>query len=114
MKHFRVNSDESVNHNKQMSYHKHQMSLNNLNEIRILMVSIVGGSWNPVDVSSVFTHSKARIAVLTCVSMALCVSVCANYRFSSLSMKKTIPTATFTLQIFSYARPPLKPSQITN
>ncbi|TIC19797.1 hypothetical protein E3Q12_04087 [Wallemia mellicola] len=69
------------------------MSLNNLNEIRILMVSIVGGSWNPVDVSNVFNHAKARNAVLVCLPIYEEDYPYCNFYLTDLFLRQTSPQA---------------------
>lgn len=107
--HYRVNSDESLHKIKHIHHHKHQMSLNSINETRILMVSIVGGSWNPVDVSGIFNHSKARKLLLSAVSSNLILLSEIIYfalfiLFSFLFLRMIILIVTFTLQIYSYVK----------
>ena len=90
------------------NYSKFQ-SLNSINETRILMVSIVGGSWNPVDVSGIFNHSKARKLLLSAVSSNLILLSEIIYfalfiLFSFLFLRMIILIVTFTLQIYSYVK----------
>ncbi|TIB05189.1 hypothetical protein E3P96_01356 [Wallemia ichthyophaga] len=76
-----------------MSYHKHKASLDNPAEIRILMVSIVGGSWNPVDVSNVFSYNRARVSVLTCLPIYEDDYPYCNFYLTDLFLRQTSPKA---------------------